>query len=107
MHRCTALSSVRISTAGMRPPSPGPLEQHTDRRRTPRDRPREDLPRGEAGRMEISMERKRKQKLGVNRETIRQIEAADLATAAGGGMCSTAAPTGMCCTQSKTCNHTN
>jgi hypothetical protein len=57
--------------------------------------------------MEEAMERKRKQKLGVNRETIRQIDTADLATAAGGGMCSTAAPTGMCCTQSKTCNHTN
>lgn len=52
------------------------------------------------------MERKRKQRLDVGRETIRQIDAADLVTAAGGGMCSTGAPTGLCCTQSQTCTKT-
>lgn len=52
------------------------------------------------------MERKRKQKLDVGRETIRQIDTVDLTTVASGGMCSTAAPTGLCCTQSDTCTHT-
>lgn len=47
-----------------------------------------------------------KKRLTLDAETIQQLTNPQIATAKGGGMCSTGAPTGLCPTQSQTCTHT-
>ena len=50
------------------------------------------------------MNKKTKTKvLGLNAETIKQLNGQEISEVRGGGMCSEGAPTGLCPTQTTTC----